>query len=824
MFDSRFLLGSGRELDLRRFQPGSLPPGMHRVDIVLNGMLIGSESVLFASEDDGMTVACLERALLLRLGVLLPPSAADAVPHAVSDAAPECRPLADWLPHAEAKLDASELRLNLSIAQSSLKRHARGYVDPAYWDHGIVAGILEYNLNHFQGRGDGQDYRSTFLDIESGLNLGAWQWRQAGSLSWMDGGDGQWRSRHAYLRRQLPGWHGQLQIGDQIVSDPLMGSIGMRGAVLESDERMYPESTRGFAPVIRGIAESNALVEVSHGGVVMRRFMVAPGPFEIDDIYPIGSGADLEMTVTEVDGRTTRTLVPYAFNPYLVREGGFRYRLAAGRVRDAGSVPTPWMLQASARYGLSNRFTAYGGSSLSSGYRAGLLGGAWNTASGAWSLDVSASRVRCADGARLAAMPSEHMRLDGARWRLGYNKAFGIGGAAISALLSHSPGAGYRELRTALDLDAAAPVTNTETSVPVEEAGAIMHAVADTSLLASLSLPLGERTSLYANGYLDRYADARGTRSQYQLGIRGAWRRASYALGVGRIETDAGRGDTRVLLTVTLPLGAASQRLSLYASSEWSRADDMQRLGLSGGSDDGAMDFSASLSRSGRGRTSAATSVIRRSAWTTASAFAEGDGRRTRWGLGTSGVAIAHAGGVTLGPLRGESYALVDAGDARGASIVNVPAARVGRGGYGIAPYLSAYVRNQVEIDPATAQGVEIEGTTREVVPYAGAVVRARYEATRVDPVLVDAIRGDGRRLPFAAEVLNEAGEAVGVVGQGGRLYLRHMEVEGLLQVRWGAGADERCWIRYRWEPAAFDADNGIRRYPETLECTTGAH
>lgn len=834
MFDSRFLLGSGRELDLRRFQPGALPEGVYRVDVVLNGVSVGNESIRFVSEPDGgATTACLEQALLLRLGVLLPSTQAAAALEAPRSAAAGtgsgCRPIAAWLPHAEARLDASELRLELSIAQSSLKRQARGYVDPTYWDHGIVAGVLEYNLNHYQGRGDGRSHRSTFLDIESGVNLGAWQWRHAGALSWTDGDGGRWRNRHAYLRRQLPDWHGQLQIGDQVVADPLLGSIGVRGAVLESDERMYPESRRGFAPVIRGIAESNAMVEIHQGDTVMRRFTVAPGPFEIDDIYAIGGGVDLEVRVIEADGRTTRTVVPYAFNPYLVRAGGFRYRVAAGRVRDAGSAATPWLLQASARYGLSNRLTAYGGTSLSDGYRAALLGGAWNTASGAWSLDVASSRVCCADGARSDVASgrgsSDGVRLDGTRWRLGYNKTFGSGGAAISATLSHSPDAGFRELRGALDqiaVDDAAFATDTAVPVPAQEPGIGSRTMADTSLLASLSLPLGERTALYANGHVERHGGGRGTRSQYQLGVRGGWKRASYALAASRTSTETGDDDDRVLLTVTVPLGAPARRLSLYASSEWSRADDMQRLGVSGGSDDGVLDYSASLSRGG-GRTSAAASVIRRSAWTTANAFAEGDGRRMRWGLGASGVAIAHAGGVTLGPLRGETYALVEAEDAQGASIVNVPAARIGRDGYGIAPYLSAYVRNVVEIDPATAAGVEVQSTARELVPYAGAVVVARYETTRVDPVLVDAIRSDGRRLPFAAEVLDDTGEPVGVVGQGGRVYLRRMEAEGRLQVRWGAAIEERCWMRYRWDPTEIDADNGIKRYPETLECATGA-
>lgn len=55
----------------------------------------------------------------------------------------------------------------------------------------------------------------------------------------------------------------------------------------------------------------------------------------------------------------------------------------------------------------------------------------------------------------------------------------------------------------------------------------------------------------------------------------------------------------------------------------------------------------------------------------------------------------------------------------------------------------------------------------------------------------------NGRPLPFGVDVTNSAGEAVGVVGQASRLWVRGIEEQGQLFVRWGEGDAQRCVINY---------------------------
>ncbi len=47
--------------------------------------------------------------------------------------------------------------------------------------------------------------------------------------------------------------------------------------MLHSDESMVPYSKYAFAPVIRGIAQSQALIEVRQNGYLIHTVSVAPG-------------------------------------------------------------------------------------------------------------------------------------------------------------------------------------------------------------------------------------------------------------------------------------------------------------------------------------------------------------------------------------------------------------------------------------------------------------------------------------------------------------------------------------------------------------------
>ncbi|WP_163613906.1 fimbria/pilus outer membrane usher protein, partial [Klebsiella variicola] len=67
-------------------------------------------------------------------------------------------------------------------------------------------------------------------------------------------------------------------------------------------DNMLPDSEKGFAPTIRGIAKGNARVIIRQNGYKLYETYVSPGAFEINDLFPTSSSGDLDVTVLESDG------------------------------------------------------------------------------------------------------------------------------------------------------------------------------------------------------------------------------------------------------------------------------------------------------------------------------------------------------------------------------------------------------------------------------------------------------------------------------------------------------------------------------------------
>ena len=101
----------------------------------------------------------------------------------------------------------------------------------------------------------------------------------------------------------------QLLIGDGSTPGNLFDSIAFRGVQLATNESMLPDSQQGYAPTIRGIAQTHARVTVRQNGYTIYSTFVAPGAFVIDDLYPTASNGDLEVSIVEADGRETLSLI-----------------------------------------------------------------------------------------------------------------------------------------------------------------------------------------------------------------------------------------------------------------------------------------------------------------------------------------------------------------------------------------------------------------------------------------------------------------------------------------------------------------------------------
>lgn len=131
-----------------------------------------------------------------------------------------CVPLTSMIHDATAHLDVGQQRLNLTIPQAFMSNRARGYIPPELWDPGINAGLLNYNFsgNSVQNRIGGNSHYA-YLNLQSGLNIGAWRLRDNTTWSYnssdsSSGSKNKWQHINTWLERDIIPLRSRLTLGD----------------------------------------------------------------------------------------------------------------------------------------------------------------------------------------------------------------------------------------------------------------------------------------------------------------------------------------------------------------------------------------------------------------------------------------------------------------------------------------------------------------------------------------------------------------------------------------------------------------------------------
>jgi outer membrane usher protein len=780
-FDPSFIMTTpDRAVDLSRFERGNpILPGEYRPDIYLNGTLIGRETVEVRG-DEKQAYVCITRPLLEKLNVDFNQLNKDILAELAEPDA--CIELQRAVPGASLTLDTSEQRLEVSIPQIAQRRTARGSVDPQLWDSGVTAGILGYNGNVYRNVGQGQTSNSAYLGINSGVNVASWVFRHNGALTWTEGGERHYSVANTYLQRDITPLKARLTLGDANTSGDVFDTFAFRGAQIATDDRMWPESLRGYAPVVRGIAESNARVTIRQNGAVIYDTPVPPGQFVIDDLYPTGYGGDLNVTVTEADGRERKFVVPYASVPQLLRPGMTRFAVTAGTVRNVNLSYTPRVVQAIAQRGLTNTVTLYGGVLANDNYASVTGGGALSTPIGAFAVDVSGARTSGYGQSRA-----------GTSIRATYSKLYTPTDSNISVAAYRFSSRGYLDFNNALIY-----IDNARRGVT--GSNALPYWQTRNRVTVTASQGFGDKWGqVYLSGQTQNYWDRGGSDTQFQFGYSNSFRNIDYSLTVGRsFVVGTGQTDTQYMATVSLPLGrdvrAPRMNFNMIRDSSGGTSGQAVISGLAGS--DNQASYSAGVSRQTNNTYAGNVSGQYHSPYTTMlGAFGKGSGYASG-SLGLNGSVVVHPGGVTARPYAADTVAIVAAPDAGGAKIASYGGIRLDPRGYGVVPYLMPYRVNEISIDPKDLPAdVELQTTSQQVVPRSGAVVMLRYRTVTGRAVLIKSRLPNGDPLPFGAPVFDSKGQNVGTVAQGGQVYARVNGSEEKLTVKWGHSDAWACSI-----------------------------
>ncbi|WP_329956034.1 fimbria/pilus outer membrane usher protein [Collimonas silvisoli] len=798
VFNEEFLDVGGEQgrADLSLFAFGNrVMPGNYLVDVSLNESSIGQSQINFVDKGDEKNAQpCLTRAMLDGWGVKV-----EVFPVLMA-AGDQCVDLAQAIPGASVSYDGEKLHLFVSIPQAAMKRQARGAISAEKWDKGVNAGMLDYQLSaarmdggsnssrdiQFSGNSNtsSQARNTLYAGLRGGVNLGDWRLRNFSSYNRGADGRGRWQSVTSNLQRDIASLSGQLVIGDSTTPGNLFDAVQFRGVQLSSDDGMLPDSQQGYAPTIRGVAQGNARVTVRQNGYVVYSTYVAPGPFVLDDLYPTSSSGDLEVTITEADGRETKFKQAFSAVPTLLREGSWRYSATAGQYRDgfsnsrsSSNAAKPRFVQGTIARGMGKEFSLYAGTILSDPYQSVLLGVGKNLRDfGAISADLSHANTKTPD----------RPDVGGQSLRFLYAKVFQDYGTNVRMAGYRYSTGGFRTLQEAArmqDLQFGQVLNNRRNQLQVD-----------------ISQQLGSHGgAVYASAQQQSYWGIAKKDRLIQVGYSNFYKQLSYSVFYNQSSSLYGPTNRQLMLTLSIPLGD-SRSYTRYTVAKGSNGQVNQQASVYGSAlEDSRLTYNVTAAHSNQQNNSGSASA------SYLSKIGRIDFGRTQGSgygqttLGMAGGLVVHGGGVTLAQPLGETMALVQAPDAADVGFEVYPGVRTDSRGNAVLANLSPYRSNRLAVRTEDlGDNVEIKNAALEVVPTRGAVVLAKFDTSIGLRLMLNLSDKNGKPLPFGARVENQQGQEMGIVGGEGQTFITGAKDADELKVKWGRGAAEQCRVKYR--------------------------
>lgn len=795
-FDTHFLYGGIKGTKTSDLQLDDKPlPGSYDLDIYLNDEWRGRYSLVIPDDPDK---TCLSVAQLQQIGI--------KTEAFESSALKECLTLNNAVQGGSVDYDMSQLALKLTVPQAWVNAHERGYMPPETWDRGINAFYTSYYASQYHS--DYQDNgssKNSYVNFNSGLNLLGFQLHSSANYTKSDDNHGEWKSNTLYLERGIPELLSTARAGDMYTDGELFDSVRFYGVRLWRDVQMLPNSQQNFTPVVRGIAQSNALVTIEQNGFVVYQSEVPPGPFAIDDLQLAGGGADLDVTVKEADGSITRYLVPFSSVPKMMQPGVLKYDVSAGQSHIEGASDQSDFMQGTLQYGVNNLTTLYTGTMLSDNYNAFLVGSGWNTLLGAFSLDVTRSHSSQDDG----------KTYDGQSYQIAWSKYLAPTATQLSMAAWRYSSKNYRTFNDhvwANNRDNYHFHRYDDDDYDYD----YYHDIEDYyqndfgrknsfSLSINQALPAGWG-SLSGSALWRDYWDRSGTRKDVQLSYTNNWSRITYTLSANQ-SYDDDREDKRFNIYFSIPFswgdGIGTPRRDMYLANSTTfdnngfQQNNTNINGTAGDRDQ--FDYGVNLSHQREdSETAAGANLGWHTPFTTLNGSYSQSNHYHQASGSIQGGVVAWGGGVKLSNSLSETFAIIEAPGLKGAAVQGNKHNTTNGKGQAISSNLTPYRENTLLVDTAqTDSDVALNGNRKAVVPYRGAVVLTKFDTDERKPWLFRAQRPDGTPLTFGYEVEDASGQNVGVVAQGSQLFIRTNSVPHQVRVATDKQQGHSCTITF---------------------------
>ncbi|WP_340642442.1 fimbria/pilus outer membrane usher protein [Photobacterium damselae] len=764
-------------IDFSRFsQAGYIMPGNYQMQVVINDRAISPKNfdVSFReAQDSALPKACITPDMINLMG--LKEESLEKVTY-WSDG--QCADFSK-VEGVIIRPDIAASSLFLSIPQIWLEYTDASWLPPSQWENGIPGLLVDYNINASINKpNDGATSQSVSYNGTLGANAGAWRLRAdyQGSINKSSTSDSDFDWNRFYAYRAIPSLQSNFMVGENYINSDVFSSWRYTGLSLESDERMLPPNLRGYAPQITGVADTNARVVISQQGRIIYETTVPAGPFSIQDLDSYVRGR-LNVEIIEQNGEKKHFQVDTAYVPYLTRPGQVRYKVVSGRSRaDNHRMEGPWFLASEASWGISNRWSLYGGAIVAGDYNALSLGlGRDLSQYGTISADLTQS---------FADLPDESSK-EGKSFRVSYSKRFDQADTDITF-------AGYRfSERDFMTMQQYLDARYRDDSAGREKE---MYTISMNKNFQEWNTSVGlqynyqtywdQRSSNSYTFSVNNYFDVFDVKN-VSLGLTAS--RSQYSRNEADIHSNDSYNDS-IFLRLSVPLDSGT----LSYSGNMSAGRYSQSVGYSDSVNGGLSSYSinAGINSGGdlgtQGTLSAYVSHSTPYADVSANIATQHD-NYTSLGFSASGGATLtlNGGAFHAGGVNGSTRLLVDTD---GVANVPIDGGRVSTNhwGIGVVTDMSSYYRNTVSVDlNKLPDDIEATQSVVESVLTEGAIGYRKFDVLKGHKLFATFTLPNKHYPPFGASVTNDKGHELGLIGDQGLVWLGGINPGDVLNVNW---------------------------------------
>ncbi len=619
-----------------------------------------------------------------------------------------------------------------------------GFYSAKYYAYGGVAGLINYsafsNYNQF-GSGGSSAYSQG--NIGTGINVANWTLRSNYILT-DDNGQRSAENLYTYAEHVFEDRKVRAQVGEINVSSALFSGAQITGLQLMPETGLQPNIP---STTITGIARSNqARVEIRQSGQVIYSSMVNAGPFTLTDVPVVRSNSDLDVSVIETNGATTRFTVPASSLNLagLTRTEGLSMSL--GRVRDGGNTDTtPWVFNVSTGTRLAPQL---------SGVTAGVLAEKYQAAGGM--LEWSVNEDWMVSTTMLMSQSDFYGSQRGGKAEMMSNLLLP---SQLSLGLSASRYQGdFREFTEAMD----------EGALSAQNAWSANLGWSH-DLLGAVSLQYSA-TSGYEQGDDSRYVIASWSKSIGHASLSVNWQ---HAMNSSSGDTNQSQDDDLFYVNLNLPLG--DDRISTYMRSQGENKTYGAQVS---GNVSQNVSYSLSADRDHKDKSNAFYGNLSSNLHYTQLGLSAGmsDGDQRNYSTSLSGGIALHRHGMTFTPYPiKETFGIARLSEPESGIEITTPDGTVWTDYWGqaVVPGLREWQKSQIVINAGSLpKGMDLSNGIQSVSAAYGSFAQVDFRVLNTRRVLLEVKRESGEWLERGLSIVDSSSHYVVSVMDNGIVFI----------------------------------------------------